>query len=227
MQRIAKSFLYPALLAGVLAFSGVWRSALAQEQWEEAIQAFEQMDETDPPPEGAILFAGSSSIRLWSALAEDFPDARIINRGFGGSQMSDLIHFADRIVTPYAPRLILVYEGDNDVAAGKTAEQVFADYRAFVSLVHEELPDTRIAFIAIKPSLARRSLMDEMRKANGLIEEYAGARDRLDYIDIFTPMLGEDGEPLPDVFVEDGLHMNAAGYAIWAEAVRPYLALPE
>lgn len=219
-----KALLYLILLAGGLAFSAALQPALAQEQWEEAIQAFEQMDETDPPPEGAILFAGSSSIRLWTTLTEDFPDARIINRGFGGSQMSDLIHFADRIVTPYTPRLILVYEGDNDVAAGKTAEQVFTDYREFVSLVHDALPDTRIAFIAIKPSLARRALMDEMRKANGLIEEYAGARDHLDYIDIFTPMLGEDGEPLPDVFVEDGLHMNAAGYAIWAEAVRPYLA---
>ncbi|MXW63671.1 MAG: hypothetical protein F4Y00_02855 [Bacteroidetes bacterium SB0662_bin_6] len=219
-----KAPLYPALLAGILMLFSALQPALAQEQWEEAIQAFEQMDETNPPPEGAILFAGSSSIRLWSTLAEDFPDARVINRGFGGSQMSDLIHFADRIVTPYAPRLILVYEGDNDVAAGKTAEQVFADYQQFVSLVHDQLSDTRIAFIAIKPSLARRSLMDEMRKANGLIEEYAAARDHLDYIDIFTPMLGEDGEPLPDIFVDDGLHLNAAGYAIWAEVVRPYLA---
>ena len=219
-----KASLYLTFLAGSLLCFAASQPALAQEQWEEAIQAFEQMDETDPPPEGAILFAGSSSIRMWSSLAEDFPDARVINRGFGGSQMSDLIHFADRIVTPYAPRLILVYEGDNDIAADKTAEQVFADYQEFVSLVHDRLPDTRIAFIAIKPSLARRALMDEMRKANELIEEYAGARDRLDYIDIFTPMLGEDGEPLPDIFVDDGLHMNAAGYAIWAEAVRPYLA---
>ena len=223
-MKHSKPLLYLILLAGSLAFSAALQPALAQEQWKEAIQAFEQMDETNPPPEGAILFAGSSSIRLWTTLTEDFPDARVINRGFGGSQMSDLIHFADRIVTPYAPRLILVYEGDNDVAAGKTAEQVFADYQEFVSMVHNQLPDTRIAFIAIKPSLARRSLMDEMRKANGLIEEYAGARDRLDYIDIFTPMLGEDGEPLPDIFVDDGLHLNAAGYAIWAEAVRPYLA---
>lgn len=219
-----KPLLYLIFLAGGLAFSAALQPAFAQEQWEEAIQTFEQMDETDPPPEGAILFTGSSSIRMWTTLAEDFPDARVINRGFGGSQMSDLIHFADRIVTPYAPRLILVYEGDNDIAADKTAEQVFSDYQEFVSLVHDALPDTRIAFIAIKPSLARRALMDEMRKANGLIEEYAGAREHLDYIDIFTPMLGEDGEPLPDVFAEDGLHMNAAGYAIWAQAVRPYLA---
>ena len=223
MKRTIKAPLYLALLTVSLACFAASHPALAQDRWEEAIQAFEQMDETDPPPQGAILFAGSSSIRMWSTLAEDFPDARVINRGFGGSQMSDLIHFADRIVTPYAPRLILVYEGDNDIAADKTAEKVFADYQQFVSLVHDALPETRIAFIAIKPSLARRSLMEEMRKANGLIEEYAGTRDRLDYIDIFTPMLGEDGEPLPDVFLDDGLHMNAAGYAIWTEAVRPYL----
>ncbi len=198
--------------------------ASAQNQWEEAIRAFERMDETDPPPEGAVLFAGSSSIRMWSTLAENFPDEPVINRGFGGSQMADLIHFAGRIVTPYGPRLILVYEGDNDVAAGKTAEQVFTDYRRFVSLVRNQLPDTRIAFIAIKPSLARRSLMDEMRKANELVEAYAAARDHLDYIDVFTPMLGEDGEPSPHIFLEDGLHMNAAGYAIWTQAIRPYLA---
>ena len=198
--------------------------ASAQNQWEEAIRAFERMDETDPPPEGAVLFAGSSSIRMWSTLAENFPDEPVINRGFGGSQMADLIHFAGRIVTPYGPRLILVYEGDNDVAAGKTAEQVFTDYRRFVSLMRNQLPDTRIAFIAIKPSLARRSLMDEMRKANELVEAYAAARDHLDYIDVFTPMLGEDGEPSPHIFLEDGLHMNAAGYAIWTQAIRPYLA---
>lgn len=212
-----------AYLLGVLAFAAA-SPAAAQNQWEEAIRAFERMDETDPPPEGAVLFAGSSSIRMWSTLAEDFPDEPVINRGFGGSQMSDLIHFAGRIVTPCAPRLILVYEGDNDVAAGKTAEQVFTDYRRFVSLMRNQLPDTRIAFIAIKPSLARRSLMDEMRKANEWIEAYAAARDHLDYIDVFTPMLGEDGEPLPHIFLEDGLHMNAAGYAIWTEAIRPYLA---
>lgn len=223
MNRSATFRIALAYLLGVLAFAAA-SPASAQNQWEEAIRAFERMDETEPPPEGAVLFAGSSSIRMWSTLAEDFPDEPVINRGFGGSQMSDLIHFAGRIVTPYGPRLILVYEGDNDVAAGKTAEQVFTDYRRFVSLMRNQLPDTRIAFIAIKPSLARRSLMDEMRKANEWIEAYAAARDYLDYIDVFTPMLGEDGEPSPHIFLEDGLHMNAAGYAIWAEAIRPYLA---
>ena len=222
MNHSARFCIASACFLGILMFLPL-RPACAQNQWEEAVQAFERMDETDPPPEGAVLFAGSSSIRMWSTLAEDFPDASVINRGFGGSQMSDLIHFADRIVTPYAPRLVLVYEGDNDVAAGKTAEQVFTDYQQFVSLVRDQLPDARIAFIAIKPSLARRALMDEMRKANELIEAYARTRDYLDYIDVFTPMLGEDGEPSPDIFLEDGLHMNEAGYAIWTQAVRPYL----
>ncbi len=224
MNRSARFPIVPACLLGIMTLAAA-SPAYAQNQWEEAIRTFEQMDETDPPPAGAVLFAGSSSIRMWSTLAEDFPDARVINRGFGGSQMSDLIYFAGRIVTPYAPRLVLIYEGDNDVVAGKTAEQVFTDYRRFVSLMRNQLPDTRIAFIAIKPSLARRSLMDEMRKANELIEAYARTRDHLDYIDVFTPMLGEDGEPSPHIFLEDGLHMNAAGYAIWAEAVRPYLGI--
>ncbi len=223
MNHAARFSLALTCFLGMLTFFTASR-AYAQNPWEEAIQAFERLDETDLPPEGAVLFAGSSSIRMWSTLAEDFPGVPVINRGFGGSQMSDLIHFANRIVTPYAPRLVLVYEGDNDVAAGKTAERVFTDYRRFVSLMHNQLPEARIAFIAIKPSLARRALMDEMRKANERIEAYARTRDYLEYIDVFTPMLGEDGEPLPDIFLEDGLHMNEAGYAIWTQAVRPYLA---
>lgn len=194
-----------------------------QAQWEADIRTFEQADAVDPPEPGGILFVGSSSIRMWTSLEEDFEGLNVVNRGFGGSQMSDLIRYMHRIVVPYEPRLIVLYEGDNDVAAGKSAEEVFADYRRFVALVRNRLPETRIAFIAIKPSPARWSLVEEVREANELIESYASDREHLDYIDVFGPMLGDDGMPMPGLFLDDGLHMNERGYAIWTSAVAPYV----
>ena len=210
-------FAFPVVLLAGAGF------AFGQVRWEPAIQAFEEADQQDPPPDDPVLFVGSSSIRMWRTLEEDFEGLPVMNRGFGGSQMSDLIHYAHRIVTPYAPRLILVYEGDNDVAAGKSAEQVYRDYRHFASLTRNLLPQVRIAFISIKPSLAREHLLEEMRRANDLIEEYAEGRPHLEFIDVFMPMLGEDGQPRPDIFIEDGLHMNEKGYAIWKDVIAPYL----
>ncbi len=130
------------------------RPGAAQSGWEPDISAFEAADRTDPPSTGAVLFAGSSSIRMWTSVEEDFKGTPVINRGFGGSTMADLIHYAHRIVVPYEPRLVVVYEGDNDVASGMSAEEVFDDYRRFVALVRNRLPQTRIAFISIKPSPA-------------------------------------------------------------------------
>lgn len=192
-------------------------------EWESAIEAFEAADAENPPPEGAVLFVGSSSIRGWETVDEDFPAINVINRGFGGSQFSDLNYYIDRIVLPYRPRTIVVYEGDNDLAAEKSPETVFEDYKTFVHRVHERLPDTRIAFIAIKPSLSRWNIANQMREANRLIREYALWRENLEYIDVFSPMLGPNGRPRPEVFTDDGLHMNDAGYALWTEIVRPYL----
>ena len=193
------------------------------DQWEEEIRGFETQDETDPPPEGAVLFVGSSSIRMWTTLADDFPSVPVINRGFGGSEIADAIHFTDRIVLPYEPRMILLYAGDNDIANGKSARDILADVQRFVDLVHDPLPETRVAFIAIKPSIARWKLVDEMGKANDLVREYAAANDHVEYIDIFTPMLAEDARPRPELFLEDGLHLNAEGYALWRQVVAPFL----
>lgn len=192
-------------------------------QWESVIQAFEASDAENPPPEAAVLFVGSSSIKGWDTVDEDFPSIDAINRGFGGSQFSDLNHYIDRIVLPYNPRTIVVYEGDNDVAAGKSPQRVFEDYKTFVRRVHEKLPQTRIAFIAIKPSLSRWHLAGEMREANRLIREHTLYRENLEYIDVFRPMLGPDGRPRPEIFIEDGLHMNSAGYDLWTEIVRAYV----
>lgn len=205
------------LLAVLFATSG-----LAQAQtnrWEKDIAAFEAQDRTNPPPKGAILFIGSSSIRLWKTLAEDFPELKVINRGFGGSQIADSVQFVDRIVVPYQPTRIVMYSGGNDINAGKTPEQVTGDFKAFVAKVHAELPETKIAYISVAPNPARWTQVDRVKRANELIREFTTTDQRLQFIDVFTHMLGQDGKPLPDIFVADRLHMNDKGYAIWKKVV--------
>jgi hypothetical protein len=195
-------------------------------RWEPDIQGFETSDRTNPPPANAILFVGSSSIRMWTSLKEDFADFQIIQRGYGGSEMDDTFHFAGRIVTPYRPRQIVVYAGDNDIAAGRSPERVARDFEAFVRKVWETLPNTRIAYIAIKPSSARWKFVEAMREANRLIAEFAASNEDLAFIDVFTPMLGADGKPADELFLADKLHLNRKGYQLWASLVRPYL-IPE
>ena len=201
----------------------------AESKWEADIKPFEASDKTNPPPKGAILFVGSSSIRLWKTLAQDFPEHRVINRGFGGSQLADSVAFADRIVIPYQPKLVLLYAGDNDIAAGKAPEKVLEDFMMFVKKVHTALPQTRIAYISIKPSLARWQLVNQMRVANRLIEVYSQTRKDytlIRFIDVFTPMLGTDSKPRKELFISDGLHLNAKGYELWTSVIRPYLSKP-
>ncbi len=192
-------------------------------KWEKEISAFEASDKTNPPPKEAIVFVGSSSIRLWKSLAKDFPDRAVVNRGFGGSQVIDSVHFADRIVLPYAPRQIVMYAGGNDIAAGKLPEQIFADFKAFVAKVQAALPATRITYIASAPNPSRWAQVERVRRLNQLVEEYTHTDSHLDFIDVFTHMLGPDGQPKPDIFLADRLHMNARGYALWREIVGGHL----
>lgn len=192
-------------------------------RWEKSIAAFEKQDADKAPPKNAVLFVGSSSIRRWNT-AKSFPDVETVNRGFGGSQLADSVHFAPRIVNKHQPRLVVLYAGDNDLAAGKSPDQVFADFKAFVQVVHKDLPKTRIAYVSIKASVKRWHLADKIRQANSQIEAFCKQDDRLSYIDVFKPMLGDNGEPRPELFVKDGLHLNDEGYALWAALVKPHLA---
>lgn len=194
----------------------------AAERWEPAIRAFEAQDHKSAPPKGGVVFVGSSSIRMW-AVEKSFPELSALNRGFGGSQMADSARYADRIVTLYEPRVVVLYAGDNDLAAGKSPEQVLADYRQFVGKVHAALPKTRIVYIAVKPSIARWKLIEKVRTTNGLIQQAAAGDPRLVFIDVEKPMVGPDGKPRPEFFLRDGLHLNAEGYRIWADLVRPHL----
>jgi len=194
-------------------------------RWDRAIRAFEQLDAKDPPPKNAVLFVGSSSIRGWDT-KRWFPRVATIQRGFGGSHVSDSLHFANRIVLPYAPRIVVMYAGDNDIAAGKTPRRVLDDYKAFVRRIHDALPKTRIVYIAIKPSIARWKLVGKMRQANALIEAFTRTDDRLRYVDVDRPMIGPDGRPRKELFRSDGLHLNDEGYRLWTSLVAPHLGPP-
>lgn len=192
-------------------------------QWNADIAAFEAADHAQPPPAGAVLFIGSSSIRFWKTLAADFPEVRTINRGFGGSEIADSTFFADRIVAPYHARAIVMYAGDNDIEAGNSPAQVRDDFAAFVRKARAVDPGAPIAFIAIKPSMARKALLPKIREANALVRDYAATQKDVSYLDVFTPMLGADGQPQSRWFVADGLHMNRKGYVLWVGVVKPWL----
>lgn len=193
----------------------------ADAPFEKEIAAFEAADQTQPPPKDAVLFIGSSTFRIWKSLPADFPGLAVINRGFGGSQIADSTRYADRIVVPYHPRRIVMYAGDNDLAAGKTAEQVLEEFKDFVTKVRASLPDVPISYISIKPSIARWKLIERIKQANSLIGQFATSEKNIDFIDIFPVMLGNDGKPRKELFRPDGLHMNADGYALWIPILRP------
>jgi lysophospholipase L1-like esterase len=212
-----------ALCLAAPSWSGAQQPDTSFRQWEPDIAAFERSDSAQKPPANGILFVGSSSIRFWESLADDFSGLPVYNRGFGGSELHDVVHFANRIVLPYAPRIIVVYAGDNDLSNGRTPAQVAGDFKRFAATVHRHLPATRIVFIAVKPSLARWHIVAKIRKANTLVRHYARTDSRVVYADVFTPMLGADGKPRPELFKEDGLHMTPAGYQLWTSVVRPYL----
>jgi lysophospholipase L1-like esterase len=198
------------------------RAAANQNLWEPVIRAFEAKDRKQPPAKGQIVFVGGSSIVMWD-LTKSFPGAGAINRGFGGSQLADSVRYADRIVIPYEPRIVVLYAGDNDLAAGKTPNQVAADYRKFVAKLHAALPKTQILYVAIKPSRARWGLIDKIREANRLIQAASAKDPRLVFIDVEKPLLGPDGMPRRELFLPDGLHLNSEGYRLWSDLVRPHL----
>ena len=189
---------------------------------EDEIKAFEAADSVNPPPHGAILFVGSSTIKMWSNLPMVFTNHTVFNRGFGGSQMSDVLFYFDRVVLPYRPALVAVYEGDNDLAAGKTVDQVYRDYTNFLSLMQIHLPGTDIALIAVKPSPSRVSIMPQMQALNSKLQALADGQ-HIRFIDVFTPMLNSSNQPRPELFLSDMLHMNATGYALWQSIVGPVL----
>lgn len=194
-------------------------------RWQKTMDAFAAADQKDAQPPGGIVFVGSSSIRMWN-LTKHFPDAKPLNRGFGGSCIADSTHYAQLLVIKHRPKLVVLYAGDNDISQGLTEEQVVADYQRFVATIHDKLPKTRVAFVAIKPSIKRWTLYPRMKSVNERIRAITEQDPRQSYVDIAKPMLYETGEPHKSFFIDDGLHLNEAGYDLWTRLVRPHFAGP-
>ena len=217
----------PLLLVFLAATLGPGARAASTEagaaRWEKDIRAFETADQRNPPVPGGVVFYGSSSFRMWTNLAASFPAHRVVNRGFGGSQLSDLNQYFERVVPPHRPRLLLVYGGDNDIAGGKSAAQVEADFRTLVDLARRHCPETRVAFVAIKPSPSRLKYLAIQLEANTRIRRLASRYRRVDYLDAASPILGADGQPDARFFLADRLHLNGDGYRAWQAVLAPYL----
>lgn len=213
-----------ALLA---AASFVADSKSGANRFENTILAFEAADQKNLPSKGAILFVGDSLFTLWKSIQADLPDYTVINRGFGGSRMSDLLHYTDRIVIVYKPRLIIVNEGSNDIHVGRTPEEVLADIRAFVKKVQAALPDTRIAISSLTPSPARWGEAEIGKHANQIIKDYIATQKNVVFIDLFDAYLGPDGKPREELYVEDHLHHSAAGYQVRIRVTRGILGEPD
>jgi len=201
------------------------REVRPPDSWEPDIKKFEAADKQTPPPQNGIVFVGSSSIVRWD-LTKSFPEfgPSAINRGFGGSVAADTVYYADRIVIPYKPRIVVYYSGDNDVESPITPEQIATAFIEFERKVHKVLPATRIVYISIKPSLRRWAFQDKMTQANAIVKSHIGTRRDMTYLDVVRPMLGADGKPRPELFVQDGLHMTPAGYEVWTAALKPLLS---
>lgn len=216
--------MFPRFLALFLLLAPLLRAeAPPVHKFEKEILAYEAAAKTNPPPSGAIVFTGASGIRRWSTLAQDFPGLPVVNRGFGGSEISDSIHYAGRIVIPYRPRTIVLQAGGNDLKNGKTPEQVFADFQTWVKQVRAALPEVKIVFLNIGPSPARWEQREQQQQANHLILAFSATEKNLAYVDLWPSSIGADGLPRPELYVEDRLHPSAEAYQIRARLLRPLL----
>ena len=198
----------------------------AAQPFAEDIQTFKKQDALNPPPANAILFVGSSSFTKWKDVSSYFPGYTIINRGFGGSTLPDVIRYTNDIIIPYHPKQVVIYCGDNDLASSDsiTADSVFERFKVLFEAIRAGLPGENIVYVSIKPSPSRARLRQKMEQANLLIQTYLSINNHAAFVDVFHKMLNADGSVMTDIFIEDNLHMNAKGYAIWQKAMEPYLS---
>jgi len=191
----------------------------------EDIKRFKENDKLNPPPQHAILFAGSSSFTMWTDVQDYFPGFTIINRGFGGSTLQDLIRYAEDVIFPYLPKQVVIYCGENDVAYSDTVtgEVVFGRFRTLFGMIRDKLPGAKITYISMKPSPSRWNMADRMRTGNELIRQFLETKENTSFVNVWDDMLNEEGLPDPSIFLEDMLHMNSNGYAIWQKRIEPEL----
>lgn len=192
-------------------------------RFQDEVNSYIESDKSNPPPEGCYLFIGSSSMRMWKSLEEDFKEYPVINRGFGGSHFSDAIYYFNDLIGIYNPDKIIIYEGDNDIAGNKSPGKIMKDLKELLGMIRDNLDQPDIAIISAKPSPRRWDLRDKYEKLNAKIEKLAGRDQDLTYIDVYTFMLNEYGRPEPELFLEDSLHMTEKGYKIWEDQIRPFV----
>jgi lysophospholipase L1-like esterase len=192
------------------------------DRWEKEIRAFEEEDKKEKPPENGIVFVGSSSIRLWKTRAA-FRDLPVINRGFGGSQIADAVKYADRLVLAYKPKVVVFFSGGNDLAAGKTPEQAFEDFKAFEKKLHDALPKARLLVLSHFSNIKRWNLDRELRRLNELKSGFATGNDLVTFINASDEMRNLDGTPRKELLLDDGLHLGPAGYAVWNRIAGPVI----
>ena len=232
MRKNSQSILHPTYIAAILfsistlsfSINPSQKNAdnLLEKKWASEINAFKQWDAKNSVPDDAVLFVGSSSIRLWET-ARCFPDIKLINRGFGGSDIQSVNYFFDQIVACYKPSKIVLYAGDNDIAAGLSPEQVCRNFKDFHRLCKEKLPKTEIIYLSIKCSGRRFDQWPAMKKANTLIENFCQTKPNLKYVDLASSLLDKEGIPNDKFFKPDRLHLNQAGYRIWTDRLKPLL----
>src|SRR5690606_15109853 len=201
--------------------------AVVQDRFEPNVRAYEEADRASMPPKGAILLVGDSQFFRWRTLAEDLRGYTVVNRGIDSFRTTDLAHFATRLVLPYAPRLTVTHVGGNDINTGRTPEQVLADFQAFVATVRAAMPDVPIAFSSITPGPGRWDQAPARRRANTLVAAWVATQPNLHFIDLWDVMLTADGQPREELWVEDRVHPNQAGYRLRVEAMRPLLGPPD
>jgi lysophospholipase L1-like esterase len=203
----------------------VYNVNVTAQPFAEDIAAFKKQDSISFPPKQAILFTGSSSFTNWKDVQNYFPQFTILNRGFGGSSVSDVIRYADDIIFPYLPKQIVIYCGENDLAAADsvTGEMVYRRFVQLFTMIKNKMPKVPVAFISLKPSPSRWYLKEKMIVANKLIKKYLRKKKNAAFINVYHKMLNEQGTPIQEIFTEDNLHMNAKGYAIWQKIIEPYL----
>ena len=191
----------------------------------EDIQAFKKQDSVSFPQKNAILFIGSSSFTMWKDVQDYFPKYKIINRGFGGSGLLDQIRYVKEIVFPYKPKQIVIYCGENDLASSDTVtgKMVYNRFRQLFTIIRNKLPNVPIVYISMKPSPSRQLLMGKMREGNTLIRNFLKTKKQTSYADVYNEMIDDEGKPIAELFLEDNLHMNKKGYAIWQKVIEPYL----
>ncbi len=222
MRRVRRDFWWIiALWACLSVVRGAgWHDPM---EYEAEIRQFEEADRRTPPPANPILFTGSSTIRAWLSLTNDFSDLPVINRGFGGSHYSDLVHFYPRLIPPYRPGMILLYSGDNDLGSGLGVGDVFTELTNLVARIRTDLPGTFVGIISVKPSPARLGVLAKQHDFNDRIRKFCADQPQLRFIDLVPAMLDQTGQPKPELFGPDRLHMNPAGYALWTDLIRAEL----